>query len=107
MYEEVYMYSEAAKDIAEEEEFDVIHSHDWMTYQAGINAREVSGRPLVAHIHATEYDRTGGNPNTYIRDIEKYGLEQADLVIANSNFTKDNVAETGKLKCNFYRRKVV
>ena len=73
--------------------FDVIHAHDWMTYKAGINARELSGKPLIVHIHATEYDRTGGNPNTYIRDLEYEGLDAADIIIANSNFTKNNVIQ--------------
>lgn len=91
LYEEVYRYSIAAADIAEEEEFDVIHVHDWMTYKAGINAKAASGKPLVAHIHATEFDRTGGNPNQIISHIEYQGLRAADIVIANSNFTKQNV----------------
>jgi glycogen synthase len=91
LYEEVARYSEAAKFIAEEEEFDVIHVHDWMTYQAGMNAKEISGKPLIAHIHATEFDRTGGNPNSHISHVEYTGLKAADKVIANSEFTKQNV----------------
>lgn len=91
IYEEVYRYSIAAKEIAQEEDFEVIHVHDWMTYEAGINAKKISDKPLIAHIHATEYDRTGGNPNSYIADIEKKGLERSDIIIANSNFTKNNV----------------
>jgi len=62
-----------------------------MTYKAGMNAKKVSGKPLVAHIHATEFDRTGGNPNQVISHIEYEGLKAADVVIANSNWTKDNV----------------
>jgi glycosyltransferase involved in cell wall biosynthesis len=62
-----------------------------MTYGAGIEARKVSGRPLVAHIHATEFDRTGDNPNQHIVHLEYRGLKAADIVIANSNFTKRNV----------------
>lgn len=91
LYAEVFRYSVAATDIAEEEEYDVIHVHDWMTYQAGINTKRISGKPMVAHIHATEFDRTGGNPNQTIADIEYKGLKEADIVIANSNFTKENV----------------
>ncbi|MBW2972584.1 glycosyltransferase family 4 protein [Candidatus Woesearchaeota archaeon] len=103
LYEEVYRYGMAGREIAEEEEFDVIHVHDWMTYQAGINAKRVSGKPLVAHIHATEFDRTGGNPNQIISHLEYTGLKAADIVIANSNFTKQNVIQhysidPGKIK---------
>lgn len=93
LYEEVYRYSIVAAEIAKEEEFDVIHVHDWMTYEAGIRAKELTGKPLVAHIHATEFDRTGGNPNSYISSLEYKGLDAADIVIANSNFTKENVVK--------------
>jgi glycogen synthase len=91
LFAEVYRYSVAAAEIAEDEGHDVIHVHDWMTYQAGINAKNVSGKPLVAHIHATEFDRTGGNPNQMISHLEYQGLKAADIVIANSNMTKENV----------------
>ena len=91
LYEEVQRYDEAARFIADEEEFDVIHAHDWMTYQAGINAKKKSGKPLVVHMHATEFDRTGGNPNMIISHIEYIGLKNADMVIANSEYTKQNV----------------
>ncbi len=88
---EVYRYSLVAEHIAEDEEHDVIHAHDWMTYKAGLKARDISGKPLVVHIHATEFDRTGGNPNEYISNIEYEGMSKADLVIANSEYTKNNV----------------
>ncbi len=91
LYHEVFRFSEAAREIAVEEDHEVIHAHDWMTYQAGINARKNSKKPLVVHIHATESDRTGGNPNPHIAEIEYNGLIESDLIIANSNYTKDNV----------------
>jgi glycosyltransferase involved in cell wall biosynthesis len=103
MFAEVERYSKAAALIAERERFDVIHCHDWMTYEAGIIARKVSGRPLVVHIHATEFDRTGGSPNHEISKREYAGLSAADLVVANSHFTKSNVlkhymVDSGKVK---------
>lgn len=88
---EVERYSAVAASIAEEEEHDVIHAHDWMTYKAGIKARKKSGKPLVVHIHATEFDRTGGSPNHEISHREYEGLAAADMVIANSEWTKRNV----------------
>lgn len=88
---EVARYSANAGIIAKEELHDVIHCHDWMTYEAGIIARKISGKPLVMHIHATEFDRTGGNPNHEIAHREYLGLEAADLIIANSEYTKQNV----------------
>jgi glycosyltransferase involved in cell wall biosynthesis len=94
MFEEVYRFSEQAKLIALSEEFDVIHAHDWMTYMAGIKAKKVSGKPLVVHMHATEFDRTGGNGiNQYVYDIEKRGMHEADKVCAVSNYTKSMVVQ--------------
>jgi glycogen synthase len=61
--EEVERYAREAERIAREEDHDVIHAHDWLTYKAGIAASRVSGKPLVVHVHATEYDRTGGSPD--------------------------------------------
>ena len=63
LFAEVHRYAHAAGRIAQEEDHDIIHVHDWMTYKAGIAAKKISGKPLVAHIHATEYDRTLGHPH--------------------------------------------
>ena len=89
LFDEVYRYGEEAKRIASETDFDVIHCHDWMTFMAGIFSKRLKHKPLVVHVHSTEFDRTGGNSvNQYVYDIERYGMEQADMVIAVSNFTK-------------------
>ena len=76
-----------------EGQFDVIHAHDWLTYYAGIAAKRVSGKPLVVHMHATEYDRSGENVNTQVYAIEKAGMEAADKVIAVSNLTRNIVIQ--------------
>ncbi len=89
LMEEVSRYALIASAIATKEDFDVIHSHDWLTYPAGIAAKNASGKPLVVHIHATEFDRTGQNVNTIIYEIEKKGMEEADYVISVSNFTRN------------------
>lgn len=91
LYQEVYRFSLKAALIAEHEDFDVIHSHDWLTYLAGIKAKEISGKPLIVHVHATEFDRTGGNVNQIVYDIERKGMHAADLIIAVSNFTKEKI----------------
>lgn len=92
MMDEVVRYSAVARALAASENFDVIHAHDWMTYLAGVEARNVSGKPLVAHIHATEFDRSGEHVNQSVYDIERWGLSQADKVIAVSHYTKDLVS---------------
>ncbi|MCX8147095.1 MAG: glycosyltransferase family 4 protein [Candidatus Woesearchaeota archaeon] len=90
LFHEVYLFSERAKQIAKKEKFDIIHAHDWLTFKAGIKAKEISKKPLVIHVHATEFDRTGGNGiNPYVYDIEKEGMQKADKIIAVSNYTKN------------------
>lgn len=92
LIEEVLRYSILAGKIAEEEEFDVIHAHDWLSFLAGVEAKRVSGKPLVVHVHATEFDRTGnGGVNQNVYEIEKRGLQQADSIITVSEFTKNIV----------------
>jgi len=81
-------YGKAAGSIAREHRFDVIHAHDWMTVFAGIEAKAVSGRPLLLHIHSLEFDRSGENINQDIYDIERCGMEAADRVIAVSHYTR-------------------
>lgn len=91
LMEEVRRYAIVAASIAREHEFDVIHAHDWLTYLAGIEARKASGKPLVVHMHATEFDRSGENVNQLVYDIERAGMEAADLVIAVSHLTRNVV----------------
>jgi glycogen synthase len=91
---EVERYGFVAKEIAESEDFDVIHAHDWLTFKAGITAKMASGKPLIVHVHATELDRTGGNgTNQYVYDLEREGMHLADAIIAVSNFTKQKIVE--------------
>jgi glycosyltransferase involved in cell wall biosynthesis len=85
---EVSRYALVGAGIAKKYDFDVIHAHDWLTYSAGIAAKEVSGKPLVVHMHATEFDRSGQSVNQEVYDIERKGMEAADRVITVSNFTK-------------------
>lgn len=91
LMQEVSNYALVSSEIAHEQSFDIIHAHDWLTYPAGIAAKRMSGKPLVVHVHATEFDRTGENYNTVVYDIEKSGMEQADLVITVSNLTRNVV----------------
>ena len=89
-------YAKRAARIASTHQFDIIHTHDWMTYQAGIAARSVASRrgdsaPFVAHVHATEVDRGGSHGNPAISLLEKQGLQAADRVVAVSHYTKQTV----------------
>jgi glycogen(starch) synthase len=90
---EVERYAAIAEVIAREEPHDIIDTHDWLTFEAGRRARTVSGKALIAHIHATEYDRCGGPGNPEIHRREAAGMRQADRVIANSHVLKRQVVE--------------
>lgn len=91
LFQEVYRYRQRSRLIALTRDFDVIHCHDWMTYGAGIEAKKATGKPLVVHIHATEFDRTGNNPNQYVYDLEREGFHHADRILAVSNFTRSRL----------------
>lgn len=93
LLQEIYNYSVVASVIADENEFDLIHAHDWLTYPAGIAAKETSGKPLVIHVHATDFDRSGGNVNPDVYGIEKRGMDAADKIITVSKLTQRTVIE--------------
>ena len=94
LYSEVYRYSMVAGQVAKDYDFDVIHCHDWLTYPAGIEAQRVSGKPLLVHVHATEYDRSGAdNVNPRVYAIEKHGMDMADGIVCVSQWTKNILVE--------------
>lgn len=88
LIEEINNYAIVAKTIARDNDFDLIHAHDWLAYPAGMAAKEISKKPLIIHVHATEFDRSGGNVNPAVYAIEREGMEQADKIIAVSNYTR-------------------
>lgn len=93
LVEEINNYSIVAGVIARTVPCDVIHSHDWLTYPAGIHAKNVTGKPLVIHVHASEFDRSRGKPNPTVFAIEKDGMNNADHIITVSNLTRNTVIE--------------
>ncbi|KKC51433.1 glycosyltransferase [Porphyromonas gulae] len=93
LLEEINNYSIVAGVIARTIPCDVIHSHDWLTYPAGIHAKTVTGKPLVVHVHATDFDRSRGNVNPQVFAIEKDGMNHADHIITVSNLTRRTVIE--------------
>lgn len=93
LLEEINNYSIMAGVIARTIPCDVIHSHDWLTYPAGIHAKQVTGKPLVIHVHATDYDRSRGNVNPTVFGIERDGMTHADHIITVSNLTRQTVIE--------------
>ncbi len=93
LMDEISKYALVSSVIAKDNEFDVIHAHDWLAYPAGIAAKEVSGKPLVVHVHATDFDRSGGSVNPAVYEIERRGMHMADKIITVSNLTRNIVIE--------------
>ena len=92
LFEEMARYAELIGAIAREEEFDVIHAHDWLSYPAGIEAKRVSGKPLILHVHATSFDQSGRGPvNPQQYEVERHAMHIADVVITVSEFTKNTI----------------
>jgi glycosyltransferase involved in cell wall biosynthesis len=90
---EVFHYALIAGALAETVPHDAIHCHDWLTILAGVEAKRHSHKPLIFHVHALEYDRSGDHVNQQVFDIEKYGMEQADRIITVSQYTKNIIAK--------------
>ena len=93
LFQEIKNYALVAEIIARDYEFDIIHAHDWLTFPAGIAAKKVSGKPLVIHVHATDFDRSGGSVNPRVYAIEREGMEMADSIVAVSGLTKNIIIE--------------
>lgn len=94
LLETVNDYADRVDALIKDLSFDVIHAHDWLTIKAGIRAKELTGKPLVMHVHATEFDRGGGNGvNQAVYNIERRGMHESDLVITVSYFTKNKIVE--------------
>lgn len=93
LMQEINNYSIVAGVIARTYDFGIIHSHDWLTYPAGIHAKNILGKPLVVHVHATDFDRSRGNVNPQVFQIEKNGMDYADHIICVSDLTRRTVIE--------------
>jgi glycosyltransferase involved in cell wall biosynthesis len=88
LFHETRRYADLCLDLAKGEDFDVIHAHDWLTFPAAEALSQATGKPWIAHVHSTEYDRAGEGANTEIAEYEKRGVLAADRVIAVSEFTR-------------------
>jgi len=92
--EEIYRYANVVTSMFHDKEFDVIHAHDWVTHPAAKQLKEATGKPLVTHVHITEYDKSGGQgEDEFIKQIEREGMDAADRVVAVSNRVKNHVTE--------------
>jgi len=88
---QIHRYARLALQLSKDGKFDVVHAHDWMTYPAGMAVATSSGKPLVVHVHSTEFDRSGENVNRQVYLIERNGMHQADRVVCVSHLTRNIV----------------
>jgi glycosyltransferase involved in cell wall biosynthesis len=93
LIEEISNYEAVASVLAHQMNFDIIHSHDWLTYPAGVFAKNISKKPLVIHVHATDFDRSRGQVNPTVYGIEKRGMDAADHIMTVSELTRRIVIE--------------
>lgn len=103
IFKKVQEMTVRAQRFAQVLNYDMIHAHDWLTYPAGIIAKKISGKPLITHMHATEYDRAGGYGDGRIHNLEYDGMAYADKVICVSKYTANMVisryrVDTGKIR---------
>ena len=103
LFQQTRRYADLCIDLAKGEDFDVIHAHDWLTFPAAQALSEATGKPWIAHVHSTEFDRAGEGANAQIAEFERQGVEHADRVIAVSEFTRTiliNRYGLDKAKCD-------
>jgi glycosyltransferase involved in cell wall biosynthesis len=92
MIDEVRLYAKRMKDLVKELNYDIVHAHDWLTMPAGMIVKKEKGRPLVSHVHATEYYRSGGGvPNQQVFNIEHQGMHNSEQVVCISHHVKNIV----------------
>ncbi len=98
MLDEVRLFALEAAVIARREQFDIIHAHDWTSYLAGVAAKQVSGKPLILHVHATSFDQAASNNvDPSIFRIEQDAFNYADTVVAVSEFTRRIIIEKHRI----------
>jgi len=93
LIEEIELFAQKCRPLIEKENFDVIHCHDWLTFKAGLIAKEITGKPLILHVHTTELDRSCGGRYDKAFEIEKECFDKADKIIAVSHYTKNKIVE--------------
>lgn len=89
--QKVSQYADITASMSAKLKFDVIHAHDWMTMLAGMKIKQQTGKPLVMHIHSLEVDRSGPASKGWVYQLEKKGMDYADLLMPVSNFTANNI----------------
>lgn len=91
-------YVHAIESVVSQRDFNIIHAHDWLTFRAGLRAKELSGKPLILHVHSIESDRAGGKSgNPLVHEIEYMSMLLADKIVAVSELTKQKIVDEYKI----------
>jgi len=103
LIKKVQEFTIRAETLALTLDYDLIHAHDWLCYPAGMLSKKIGKKPLVVHIHATEFDRSGGPGDERIHKIEYSGMIYADKIIAVSQYTAQMIMsryriDTGRIR---------
>lgn len=93
IFEEVARFTQRVLTLASQLQFDIIHAHDWMTFSAGVSLKNITGKPLIVHVHSLERDRSGEGGNERIQSFERLGMENADAVVSVSSYTAELIAQ--------------
>ncbi len=91
--EKVQLYGEICRRVSKKLSFDIIHAHDWLTFPAALAIKETTGKPLVIHIHSLNIDRIGPDDQSWIYKVEKTALNESDLIIPVSKYTRGMITE--------------
>ena len=101
LFELQKVYEYAVIDFVSYKNYDIIHAHDWLTFRAGVRAKEKAGIPVFLHVHSIETDRSGGHfGNPYVREIERTSFLAADRIIAVSEHTKQSISQEYAISLN-------
>ena len=93
LFDQARRYAAFVVAACADRDFDVIHAHDWLTWPAGLALAEATGRPVIAHVHSTEFDRAGEHGHPDVHAIERSGLREVDRIITVSQLTRDVVVQ--------------
>ncbi len=88
LYNLVFSYGERILNVYNEKT-NIIHGHDWFSAPAVYFLKNYFKVPSFIHVHSTEIERTGNNPNPIIFQIEKEYFSKADYILPVSHLTKE------------------
>ncbi|NVO31956.1 glycosyltransferase [Hymenobacter lapidiphilus] len=81
---QVIQYARFATSWASGRQFAVIYAVDWPTWLAAMEIRQLTGWPLVLHVHSLAQERATAAETGWAVALERLALRRADLVLAST-----------------------